>query len=105
MTAVPYALYALAGPGSGGPWAVNGNNVFNTNTGNVGIGISAPGGKLDIQATDNSNVLFGRRTGGGLSHNFYIDGLGNGSMQLLDSSGTARVNIGSSSLFGTYLNY
>jgi hypothetical protein len=48
MTAVPYALYALTGPGSGDPWAVNGNDVFNTNTGNVGIGTSTPGEKLTV---------------------------------------------------------
>lgn len=93
LTAMPYALYALTGPGSGGPWATSGNNVFNTNTGNVGIGTATPGGKLDIQASDNSNVLFGRRTGGGLTHNFFVDGAGNGSMQLRDSAGTTRVSL------------
>jgi hypothetical protein len=42
LAAAPYALYALSGPGIGGPWAISGNNVFNTNTGNVGIGTSSP---------------------------------------------------------------
>jgi hypothetical protein len=50
LTAVPYALYALSGPGSGGPWAINGNNVFNTNIGNVGIGTTAPQRALHVAA-------------------------------------------------------
>ncbi len=68
MTAVPYALYALTGPGSGGPWAVNGNNVFNTNTGNVGIGtttpthtlhVAAPGPALALQDNDGNATQVG----------------------------------------------
>lgn len=31
-----------------GPWTVSGNNVYNTNTGNVGIGTVAPSQKLEI---------------------------------------------------------
>src|SRR5262245_52531341 len=31
LTATPYALYALSGPGSAGPWTTSGNNIFNTN--------------------------------------------------------------------------
>ena len=33
----PYALYAVNGPGSTGFWAANGNNIYNTNSGFVGI--------------------------------------------------------------------
>jgi hypothetical protein len=51
LTAVPYALYALSGPGSGGPWAVSGNNIFNTNTGNVGIGTTGPTHSLHVRAS------------------------------------------------------
>ncbi len=50
LTAAPYALYALSGPGSGGPWSVSGNNVFNTNTGNVGVGTNAPTHPLHVRA-------------------------------------------------------
>jgi hypothetical protein len=63
-----------------------------------------PGGKLDIQATDNSNVLFGRRTGGGLTHNLYIDSAGNGSMQLLDGSGATRVEMANGLIYFNYGN-
>ena len=48
LSATPYALYALSGPGSGGPWTINGNNVYNTNTGHVGIGDSTPAATLTI---------------------------------------------------------
>jgi hypothetical protein len=34
-------------------WAANGNNIYNTNTGNVGIGTNAPTGKLEILGTSN----------------------------------------------------
>jgi hypothetical protein len=57
MTVAPYALYALTGPGSGGPWAVSGNNVFNTNTGNVGIGTNAPARPLHVRADEPVLIL------------------------------------------------
>ena len=37
VTATPVAMYALDGPGSGGLWAQNGNDIYNTNTGRVGV--------------------------------------------------------------------
>ena len=48
LTAAPYALYALGGPGGSGPWQASGANIFNTNAGNVGIGTSDPRGRLDV---------------------------------------------------------
>ncbi len=51
LTAAPYALYALTGPGSGGPWSVSGNDVFNTNTGNVGIGTTTPAATLHVNTS------------------------------------------------------
>ena len=42
LTATPYALYALSGPGSGGFWAASGDDIYNTNTGDVGIGTTDP---------------------------------------------------------------
>ena len=35
-------------PGGAGTWAVSGNNIYNTNTGNVGIGTTGPAVKLDV---------------------------------------------------------
>ncbi len=61
MTPVPYALYALTGPGGSGPWAVSGNNIFNTNAGNVGIGTTAPFGRLHVDS--GSNLAITRTSG------------------------------------------
>jgi len=48
LKATPYALYALNGPGSGGFWAGSGNDVYNTNSGNIGVGTSSPLEKLHV---------------------------------------------------------
>ncbi|UCF35191.1 MAG: hypothetical protein JSV78_07775 [Phycisphaerales bacterium] len=48
LTPAPYALYALSGPGSGLYWAATGDDIYNTNAGNVGIGTTSPGSKLDV---------------------------------------------------------
>jgi hypothetical protein len=50
-------------------------------------------------------VLFGRRTGGGLAHNLYIDSAGNGSMQLIDSAGAPRVEMANGVTYFTYGNF
>lgn len=33
------------------PWTANGSNIYNMNAGNVGIGTTAPGQKLDVNGT------------------------------------------------------
>ncbi len=49
LTAAPYALYAVGGPGGTGQhWAANGFAIYNTNTGNVGIGTSSPSSTLHV---------------------------------------------------------
>ena len=42
LTPAPYALYALSGPGGGGFWAADGDDIYNTNSGKVGIGTPTP---------------------------------------------------------------
>jgi hypothetical protein len=42
-------------PGGGGHWDINGNDIFNSNTGNVGIGTNSPTSPLTIQTDLNSN--------------------------------------------------
>lgn len=50
ITATPYALFALGGPGSGGGfWAALGDNIYNTNTGRVGIGTTDPQAMLHLE--------------------------------------------------------
>jgi hypothetical protein len=46
---VVFALVALCLPGAASAqWATNGDNITNTNTGNVGVGTAAPSAKLHI---------------------------------------------------------
>lgn len=47
VTPTPYAIYALNGPVGTG-WATNGSHIYNTNSGNVGIGTSSPVWKLEV---------------------------------------------------------
>jgi hypothetical protein len=50
LLSVPYALYAASAPAQAdNDWSVSGNNIFNSNTGNVGIGTTTPGAKLDVK--------------------------------------------------------
>ena len=42
LTAAPYALYALNGPGSAGLWELSGSSITNTNSGFVGVNRSTP---------------------------------------------------------------
>ncbi len=44
LLSVPYALSS-----GDNKWSASGNNIFNNNTGNVGIGISVPQNKLEIK--------------------------------------------------------
>ncbi len=49
VTATPFALYALAGPGgAGGHWAASGDDIYNTNFGNIGVGTNSPLEKLHV---------------------------------------------------------
>ncbi len=52
---VPYALHARTADsvtgGGTGQWTINGNHLHNANTGNVGVGITAPAQKLDVQGS------------------------------------------------------
>src|SRR5215813_2732789 len=47
-----YAAFVFgAGQAAYGQWATNGNNINNTNTGNVGIGTTSPQGQLQLFTT------------------------------------------------------
>ena len=45
-----------------GFWTKNGNNIYNNNSANVGVGISNPGYKLDVNGSINSQVSVSGRT-------------------------------------------
>lgn len=102
ITAAPRAVAANTAFSLSAPDGSPANAVFVDNDGKVGIATAVPGAKLDIQASNGSNVLFGRRTGGGLAHNLYIDSAGNGSMQLLDAAAIPRIEFANGL---TYFNY
>ncbi|MCS6923618.1 MAG: hypothetical protein NZM10_04480, partial [Fimbriimonadales bacterium] len=44
-------------PASATVWAVSGNNIFNTNTGNVGVGINTPAYLLDVRSDRASRLM------------------------------------------------
>lgn len=60
LTAVPYALYTLDGT-AGGYWAANGDDIYNTNSGSVGIGTDMPEHPLHVSGDFRSDgrVAFG----------------------------------------------
>ena len=47
LNSVPYALFA--GNSTANNWTTSGNNIYNNNTGNVGIGTTTPASKLDVE--------------------------------------------------------
>jgi len=61
VTAAPYALYALSGPGSGGFWAASADDIYNTNAGDVGIGTTNPQAQLHV-SSDSSTAMRVRNT-------------------------------------------
>ncbi|HUU83561.1 MAG TPA: hypothetical protein VM243_08660, partial [Phycisphaerae bacterium] len=58
LAATPYALYALSGPGSGGFWTANGDDIYNTNSGRVGIGTTEPSHLLHVESAA-ERAIFG----------------------------------------------
>jgi hypothetical protein len=47
----------------GGYWTANGNNIYNNNSGNVGLGVTEPSVKLDINSTDDNQLIIRRISG------------------------------------------
>jgi len=75
LTAAPYALYALDGPGSAGYWAGSGIDIYNTNSGNVGIGITVPEHPLDVAGDlrGRERLAFGNDAAFGTGGTWYPD--------------------------------
>ena len=51
ILSVALMIFATAGAASA-QWTTNGNNINNTNSGNVGINTTSPAGKLDVNGAD-----------------------------------------------------
>ena len=78
---------ACGGGGGGGPWATSGNNIYNTNTGNVGIGTASPTQKLDVAGAIIAPLMYDRDNTG-----YYVN-----------PSGTSNVNaLQTVNLYRTY---
>ena len=96
----------FGGGGGGSYWAASANDISNTNTCNVGIGVTAPIAKLHI--TEGANVLFGADTTGpalgfqNVQRKVYWNAA-KGSLHVGGLSGYAgRGNFWSDSLTGNY---
>lgn len=73
-------------------WTTNGNNINNTNTGNVGIGTTTPSGKLHI--FNAGNLIFNLQSGSAAAEADFISG-GGGSWAL----GTGWASAGMSNFY------
>ena len=62
-TANPYVVNSTGTSGNTSQWATTGNNISNTNTGNVGIGVSDPEYKLDLGGRMRIRATPGTRAG------------------------------------------
>jgi len=61
LNAAPYALYALDA-GSAGFWAANGEHIYSTNSGNVGIGTTDPAASLQVINDGESHAIWAETT-------------------------------------------
>lgn len=118
VSAAPYALYALSGPVGGGFWSANGNDIYNTNSGKVGIGDSNPlrtlsvNGtgffKYDLEAAGTIDVVTGTGGFGNIRVSLYNGSfLGvpvGGQLATYDENGTMTGVFGSSLAAGGYIN-
>ena len=69
-------IETAAGGGGSSNWTVTGNDIYNSNSGNVGIGVINPGNKLDINGS--VNVPYGSSNGYKINTNRVMSQTGNG---------------------------
>src|ERR1041385_3277615 len=83
------------------PWATSGNNINNTNTGNVGIGTTTPGVKLEVNVPVTTSLVTSS-TDLGSSAIVIRDNGGqfNSKVGILGSSGAVAGDLSAGLLFG-----
>jgi len=102
LLSVPFALYAEnAGSGADNDWTENGNDLYNNNSGNVGIGTTTPGAKLEVaghisQTGTGNSVFLGE--GAGMND----DGSDNNNSFVGYKSGNLNSSGYSNSCFGNF---
>jgi len=118
ISAVPYALYAASAPEPPEYWSLSGDDLSNTNTGNVGIGTTALSHTLtvdgngffsgDIETTARMNVIAGEGgdtdTRTSLYDGSFLGTPFGGQLATYDENGYITALFGSSLVSGGYIN-
>lgn len=103
LTAAPFAIFALDGPGQAGFWQASGNSIHKTNSGNVGIGATDPQANLEVRSSGTPRLRVAKIHSGGfgvtspaifeLKSNFVGTDKPYGTVNFLDGNDTVRGNI------------
>lgn len=103
LTATPFAIFALDGPGQAGFWQANGNSIYKTNSGNVGIGATDPQANLEVRASGTPRLRVAKIHSGGfgvtgpavldLKSNFVGSDKPYGVVNFLDGNDTVRGSV------------
>ena len=84
------AVLWLSGQAVFGQWATSGNTIYNTNTGNVGIGTTSPEGTLHVHIASAGTV-----TANGSANDLVVENSGNAGINILTPSAkTGRLMFG-----------
>lgn len=104
LLSVPYALYSSSSGDN--RWGLNSNNIYNLNSGNIGIGVTTPTAKLHIknQALNSTGIRLESYTGNTPLFTVLQGGSGNGNMSLFDSAGVENFKIATSLTANSWIN-
>ncbi len=79
-------------------WTVSGNDMYNNNTGNTGVGITSPTAKFEVYKDANSNWCFGEHTNYTANSSIWTHGASQYS--IMNSSGNLYLNsVGSNNIY------
>jgi hypothetical protein len=83
--------WATPAGGGGSNWTVSGTNIYNSNSGNVGIGMTSPATKLDVGSTSGNHYV---RVSGGSSSivglELFRSGTGSNDWRIYNTGGNLR---------------